>query len=68
MASKATEGAMKIGGIATQKVADLSVSVSDKVGDERGGKFNYVLFCYILLFILFCLFYFPLLGQRRYSC
>lgn len=40
MASKATEGAMKIGGIATQKVADLSVSVSDKVGDERGGRGN----------------------------
>lgn len=31
IASKATEGAIKIGGIASQKVADISVSVGEKV-------------------------------------
>jgi hypothetical protein len=30
IASKATEGAIKIGGIASQKVADISISVSEK--------------------------------------
>jgi hypothetical protein len=30
IASKATEGAIKIGGIASQKVADISVSVGEK--------------------------------------
>jgi hypothetical protein len=31
MASKATEGAIRIGGIASQKVADISASVGEKV-------------------------------------
>lgn len=31
LASKATESAIKIGGIASQKVADISVSVGEKV-------------------------------------
>ncbi|KAG8238811.1 hypothetical protein J437_LFUL010525 [Ladona fulva] len=35
IASKATEGAIRIGGIASQKVADISVTVGDKV---REGK------------------------------
>ncbi|XP_021926534.1 ADP-ribosylation factor GTPase-activating protein 1 isoform X2 [Zootermopsis nevadensis] len=40
IASKATEGAIKIGGIASQKVADISVSVGEKVGDigRRGWR------------------------------
>jgi len=31
IANKATEGAIKIGGIASQKVADISASVGEKV-------------------------------------
>jgi hypothetical protein len=31
IASKATEGAIKIGGIASQKVSDISASVGEKV-------------------------------------
>ncbi|XP_071442698.1 ADP-ribosylation factor GTPase-activating protein 1 isoform X1 [Hetaerina americana] len=35
IASKATEGAFKIGGMATQKVADISVTVGEKVKDGK---------------------------------
>ncbi|XP_067002898.2 ADP-ribosylation factor GTPase-activating protein 1 [Anabrus simplex] len=35
IASKATEGAIKIGGIASQKVAEISVTVGDKVKDGK---------------------------------
>lgn len=35
IASKATEGAIKIGGIASQKVADISVSVGEKVKEGK---------------------------------
>lgn len=31
LASKATEGAIKVGGIATQKVAEIGSNVNDKV-------------------------------------
>lgn len=43
LASKASENAIKYGGMATQKVADISVSVGDKVT---------FYFCRILFFIL----------------
>ncbi|KAG8313639.1 ADP-ribosylation factor GTPase-activating protein 1, partial [Homalodisca vitripennis] len=33
LATKATEGAIKVGGIATQKVAEIGVNVNDKVKD-----------------------------------
>lgn len=32
IANRATEGAVRIGGIASQKVADISASVGEKVG------------------------------------
>nr|CAD7428285.1 unnamed protein product [Timema monikensis] len=35
IASKATEGAIKIGGIASQKVADISVTVGEKVKEGK---------------------------------
>lgn len=35
IASKATEGAIKFGGIASQKVSEISVSVTDKVKDGK---------------------------------
>lgn len=35
IATKATEGAIKIGGIASQKVADISVTVGEKVRDGK---------------------------------
>jgi hypothetical protein len=54
IASKATEGAIKIGGIASQKVADISVSVGEKAS---AVECSFSLFNFSCLFSqYFCLF------------
>lgn len=53
IASKATEGAIKIGGIASQKVADISASVGEKVSMLLVSVLNSTCMCspYLCLFL-----------------
>lgn len=53
IASKATEGAIKIGGIASQKVADISASVGEKVSTLLVSFLNSICMCspYLCLFL-----------------
>lgn len=50
LATKATESAIKVGGIATQKVAEIGVNVNDKVCFIH---FILFLFCNIVLLFYF---------------
>ena len=53
IASKATEGAIKIGGIASQKVADISASVGEKVSTLLVSFLNSTCMCspYLCVFL-----------------
>jgi len=51
IASKATEGAIKIGGIASQKVADISASVGEKVSMLLVFFFNSSFMCSPYLYL-----------------
>lgn len=53
LATKATESAIKVGGIATQKVAEIGVNVNDKV-----CFIHFIFIC--LLVYLFCFYSFHL--------
>jgi len=53
IASKATEGAIKIGGIASQKVVDISASVGEKVSMLLVSFLNSTCMCslYLCMFL-----------------
>lgn len=72
IASKATENAIKIGVIATQKVSDMSTTVGEKVCFVIRFSFSSIIsfqvesLIFLLLFPSF-VFIFITIGSRRYS-